>query len=172
MHRRAISLVLFGLVIGFIGKDVAALGLLWLMGVAIHWLPRKTPATALWRRVLPAVSLLVAIGTLAASKAVHLRWPGFTHFVPSDLVLGIAVTALVYAILCCSRGPLPVAYTGLAQHAARSSYTLYLVHVPALVFLTAWIGQPRWQPNAAPCVARPGSHGGRVFIRADHLFVL
>ena len=37
----------------------------------------------------------------------------------------------------------------LAREGARFSYTLYLVHVPFLVLLTALIaGETRWQPDA------------------------
>ena len=67
----------------------------------------------------------------------------------ADYVLGLVVTALVYAILSCSRTPLPWLYNWTSHALSRSSYTLYLVHVPLLVFLTAWIAQARWIPTPA-----------------------
>lgn len=42
---------------------------------------------------------------------------------------------------------MPSAYNWTADALSRSSYTLYRVHVPFLVFLNAWIGQARWIPT-------------------------
>ena len=43
---------------------------------------------------------------------------------------------------------MPKAYNWTAHALSRSSYTLYLVHVPLLVFIAAWMAHARQLPNA------------------------
>jgi peptidoglycan/LPS O-acetylase OafA/YrhL len=146
--RRIMGALMFAVVISVVGRDVALLGLVWLMGVGIHWLPTRRHSTLLSSRLWIGGSLAAGMVTIAACKAVHYHPRDLRHFVPSDLVLGVVVTLLVYSLVSHSEGDSLRIYTSLAQYAAKSSYTLYLVHVPALVFLTAWFGQARWQPDA------------------------
>jgi peptidoglycan/LPS O-acetylase OafA/YrhL len=136
---RLISALLLAVLAFFVGEKIAPAGLIWLMGVTIHWLPVRKPATVLKARVLLGGVISLTVVTLACCKQYHTA--------VFDFVLGAVVSVLIYAILSCSEDRLSPIYTYLAQHTARSSYTLYLVHVPALVFLTAWIGQQRWQPD-------------------------
>lgn len=138
---RLVSALLLAVILLFLGKQIAFGGLIWLMGVSVHWLPVRKPATAMRRRMLFGATILLTLLTLAWCKESH-------HAIISDVVLGIVVTALMYVIVSCAPEHLSPAYTYVAQHTAKSSYTLYLVHVPAIVFLAAWIGQPRWKPDA------------------------
>jgi peptidoglycan/LPS O-acetylase OafA/YrhL len=65
----------------------------------------------------------------------------------SDLALGLAVTALIWVILHCATAPLPASYVYIARRAAHSSYTLYLVHLPLLIFIKATLHLPRAYPD-------------------------
>ena len=50
-------------------------------------------------------------------------------------------------MLHCATAPLPVSYVHLARRAAHSSYTLYPVHLPMLIFLKASLHLPRAYPG-------------------------
>jgi peptidoglycan/LPS O-acetylase OafA/YrhL len=163
---RIVSAVLLALIILLVGGKIAAGGLIWLMGVAIHWLPVHKPATVLRGRVLLAAIILITVLTLAWCKSSK-----GDHSELSDIVLGVVVTALVYAILYCAQGKLAPTYTYLAQHMAKSSYTLYLVHAPVLVFLTAWIGQARWQLDAIHMLFGLGVLGA-IFVYTQIVYFL
>ena len=57
------------------------------------------------------------------------------------------MTFLIWVTLYCATAPLPDVYVKIAHRAARSSYTLYLVHLPMLIFLKASLHLPRSLPS-------------------------
>ncbi|HEX3471581.1 MAG TPA: acyltransferase [Silvibacterium sp.] len=136
---RLLNVLLLVAVLVFVHPKIALMGLIWLMGVAIHYLPPLPIDIVFVRR------LSIPAAVLACSAV--LVWCKQTRFVGADYVLGIAVAALMYAVLSCSRTSMPSAYNWTAEVLSRSSYTLYLVHVPFLVFLAAWMAQARWVPT-------------------------
>ena len=77
----------------------------------------------------------------------------------ADYVLGIVVGLLMYCILHFAEVAPSGRIRTAIQYSAKSSYTLYLVHLPLLILITAWVGEPRWQPSW-----RTASYGGFVFI--------
>jgi peptidoglycan/LPS O-acetylase OafA/YrhL len=89
---------------------------------------------------------LKARGLLFPDNSITL---GRTHWHPqiSDILLSPLVAFLIWVLLHYATGPLQAAYVWLARRAAASSYTIYLVHMPALVFLAAWLHLPRAVPN-------------------------
>jgi peptidoglycan/LPS O-acetylase OafA/YrhL len=115
------------------------LGIIWLMGVAIHYLPHLPADNVLVRRLLMLAALLACCATLV--------WCKQTHNMVADYVLGAVITALIYVVLSCSRTPMPKVYNLTAHVLSRSSYTLYLVHLPLLVFIVAWMARARQIPN-------------------------
>ncbi len=123
----------------FVGLNIFLLGLTWLMGALITFLP-AFPARRSWTRGLAIVLALVLFGAgLVDSKLLG--------SLPSDLVLGLAVTAMIWVTLHCATAPLPASYVFIARRAAHSSYTLYLVHLPMLIFLKASLHLPRAYPG-------------------------
>ena len=109
------------------------------MGVAIVYLPTTTNQSAWTRRGILTAAVLMFIGGLVIAK-----WhPGTL----TDIFLGIVVAFGVWGLLRCTSGSSPQLYRKIAQRAARSSYTLYLVHVPLLIFLTAAFNLPRVEPR-------------------------
>jgi peptidoglycan/LPS O-acetylase OafA/YrhL len=123
----------------FVGMNIVLLGLTWLMGTSISFLP-AFPARRRWARGLAIVLAVVLFGTaLVESKLLD--------SLSSDLMLGLAVTALIWVILHCATAPLPASYVHIARRAAHSSYTLYLVHLPMLIFLKAALHLPRAYPG-------------------------
>jgi peptidoglycan/LPS O-acetylase OafA/YrhL len=109
------------------------------MGALITFLP-AFPARRPWTRGLAIVLALALFGAgLVESKLLG--------SLPSDLVLGLAVTAMIWVTLHCATAPLPAFYVHMARRAAHSSYTLYLVHLPMVIFLKATLHLPRAYPS-------------------------
>jgi peptidoglycan/LPS O-acetylase OafA/YrhL len=123
----------------FVGWSIALLGLTWLMGALITFLP-AFPARGSWTRRLAIALALAFFGAgLVLSKLLD--------SLSGDLVLGLAVTAMIWVTLKCATAPLPAFYVHAARRAAHSSYTLYLVHLPLLIFLKATLHLPRAYPG-------------------------
>ncbi len=137
--KRLLNVLLLIAVVAVVGPSIALMGLIWLMGVAVHYLPHLSADNVSVRRMLIVAAILACCATLVWSKQ--------SRFIGADFILGFVVTALIHVILSCSRTPMPRAYNWTAQFLSRSSYTLYLVHVPLLVFLAACVGQARWLPT-------------------------
>jgi peptidoglycan/LPS O-acetylase OafA/YrhL len=123
----------------FVGLSITCLWIPWLLGVAVVYLPTTTHQSAWTRRAILAAAILMFIAGLIIAKL----YPGTL----TDIALGVVVSFLVWVLLRCTSGPLSQLYTRIAQRAARSSYTLYLVHVPLLIFLTAAFHLPRVEPR-------------------------
>lgn len=122
--RKRNALYLLGLlcVAAFAGKGILFLGIAWLMGVAIHFVPKVSFAGAEF------LAILFLATTLVSAKIYHVRF--------SDLVIGSSVMVFIYFF---SSSETDSKYSSFAHFLSRSSYTLYLVHVPALVFIAAWL---------------------------------
>jgi peptidoglycan/LPS O-acetylase OafA/YrhL len=130
------ALVLWG---WFVGEAIALLGIAWLMGAIIVHLP-KVPATSSWTRALAVASAgILLLGGLAFGKA--------RDVLLHNLVLGGIVTYAMWITLHCATAPVPALYARAAKRASRTSYTLYLVHLPMLIFIKALLGMPRVVPN-------------------------
>lgn len=144
LPRRLLHFALLTAVLVLLKPSIALLGLVWLMGVALHYLPRIPAETAAFRRVILAGAMVLFAVALAWCRDANGSW--------SDYVLGAVVMVLLHVLLCCSRGTLPGLYTRAAKRLSRSSYTLYLAHVPLLVFVAAFweakFHQSRWIPDA------------------------
>jgi peptidoglycan/LPS O-acetylase OafA/YrhL len=127
-----LGLVLLG---WFVGGAILLLGIPWLMGALIAFLPPIHPNRS-WPRALMIVSALAfLVGGLVLGKS--------RGGLSSDLILGVAVTFLVWVTLHCGTAPVNEIYSRLARRAARSSYTLYLVHLPMLILWKAMLHLPR-----------------------------
>jgi len=137
--KRVANFLLLVAVLLFVHPTIALMILIWLMGVAIHYLPPLPDIGVAGRRGLIAAALLVTIAVLL--------WAKRTHTDASDYLLGVAITALIYTILHGSRRLPNLAYRWTAHLLSRSSYTLYLVHLPLVVFLTAWLVPERMTPS-------------------------
>jgi len=136
---RLLNAVLMVAVVVFMRPPIVLMGIIWLMGVAIHYLPHLPAENVFVRRLMMIAAVLAGMGTLA--------WCKQTRNPAADYVLGIVITGLIYVVRSCSRTPMPKAYNWTSHALSRSSYTLYLVHVPMLVFIAAWMAGARWVPT-------------------------
>jgi peptidoglycan/LPS O-acetylase OafA/YrhL len=123
----------------FVGPTVVIYSIPWLLGAAIHGLP-AFPAKRPWARHLSiAVAfVLMAVGFVAVSSGA--AWL-------KDTLLAQCVAVFVWVAASRSGGPAPAWYSRSAHAAASSSYTLYLVHLPFLIFLKAALHVPVFQPG-------------------------
>lgn len=124
----------------FVGSGIVLLGISWLMGALIAILP-PISISGFWTRSLVIAAALVAFVLALILARMH---DGALIF---DLLLGAVVTVLVWTTLCLGTASLPAAYIHMARRAARSSYTLYLVHLPLVIFLKAWLHLDRLLPG-------------------------
>jgi peptidoglycan/LPS O-acetylase OafA/YrhL len=136
---RLASLLVLAIWACFAGRGILLNGAIWLMGVLILFLPPLPDAYRQTRRV--AIGVAIALFGAAIVTAGQFKYRG------SDLVLGVFVTALIWTLLFSNTEHLPDWYARLAKRASKSSYTLYLVHMPFLVFLKAALHLPRSQPS-------------------------
>lgn len=126
----------------FIGKWMLGGYCIWLLGVLLIFLPKPRSLKNRYHSLFFAASLVFITVQLDLTKA-----PGRPEGrINTDYVLAVLVAFLLYALL---HDPRPVSkfYQGFAAKVAGFSYTLYLTHLPLLVFFSAWINH-RHQPSA------------------------
>jgi peptidoglycan/LPS O-acetylase OafA/YrhL len=132
--RRLLSIAVLALVTAIAGRYVLATMSVWLLGVVVAALREKNTRRAVEYGVIAALLFFAAADD-----------PVFTRSLAIDGALGIGF-ALVIAFLAGRAGEVPRVYDRVASAVAEVSYSLYLVHVPALVLLTAlglgWVGAP------------------------------
>jgi peptidoglycan/LPS O-acetylase OafA/YrhL len=132
----ALALILLG---WFVGVPILLLGIPWLMGVAVPFLPRPPTLPPLGRAAAIAGAMMLVGAGLVYGK--------FHYSLSADIVIGLLVTGLIWVTLHCAPKSLPSWYVWLSQRAAHSSYTLYLIHVPILILLKASLNLPRSAPS-------------------------
>ena len=128
------------LVAVLIGRGILLSFPIWLMGTALCLLPGPPPPVRRW--LCPLASLLLMAALLVQrSHRMHSAIGG-------DYLLAGAFTFFLYGVLG-SRSHLPALYEHLARFFSGISYTLYLVHMPFLFFVTAFVIGPKmlWQPS-------------------------
>ncbi len=130
---RIAYLALAAVCLVFVGRSIAFLFVIWLMGAAISVVPRlKLPR---WQVLcLQTGLLLVAIGGALFSR--------FAKGLAADFVLGVTFSAFVWAIAS-SEGRAASMYARISGFISAMSYTLYLVHLPALVFVSSYLIQTK-----------------------------
>jgi peptidoglycan/LPS O-acetylase OafA/YrhL len=128
------------IVICFIGQTISLYFLIWLLGAAINLAPERSGARGkLW--------VLMATGAVVVAVAVLKFTPRDNEY--PDFFVGVASAALIFALLRIQGSSRSGFYSRTVRRLAGFSYTLYLVHVPALEFMSAWlVPGRRWQPDA------------------------
>ncbi len=122
---RLFALAALFFVVTIAGRYVLATMSVWLLGVVVACARRRAPRDA-------GIYLAIAVALVGAT----LDDPVFLRALLRDLALG-AFFALTVAFLATRAGAASAAYERVARALADVSYSLYLVHVPALVLLIA-----------------------------------
>ena len=141
----AVALVLW---CWFVGPSVVTYGIPWFIGAAIHSLPRF-PSQRPWAR---RTAIIVALAMMAACIMTVKGGPTWAK----DMLFAECAAAFVWVVTSRTTGVAPEWYARLAHGAARNSYTLYLVHLPFLIFLKAVLHVPLFDPTLKSLVPTLG----------------
>lgn len=121
-----------------VGPGIVSLLPVWLLGALLAILP--VWRTTAWMRWL---ALAIYCPFFAAVSR-----EGITRAFPPDYALGLATFALLYVLLGAREPATGRWYERPSRTFAGFSYTLYLVHTPMLMLLTALLaGESRWLPD-------------------------
>lgn len=132
-----LALAAAALILRAAGFDIALYFLIWLAGAALNLLPLIERRRGL---ALAAGFLAIAVALALARSASPTA---------ADFIVGVASCVLVYALALRAAPARAGRCSAIARLLASMSYTLYLVHLPMLVFLAGWFVPPaRWQPDA------------------------
>jgi peptidoglycan/LPS O-acetylase OafA/YrhL len=123
----------------FVGRGIMLLLPVWLLGVLLAVVPvRPTSAALRWVALAFYCFFFIDVMRLIPS-----------HALLSDYALGVVTFAFLWILLGAQGRSEGRWYVQPSRTIAGFSYTLYLVHVPMLIFLTALLaGESRWQPDA------------------------
>jgi peptidoglycan/LPS O-acetylase OafA/YrhL len=138
LPMRIVHAAVFALCAWFVGRGILSLFPLWLLGTLLAVIPAPRVSGA--ARAMAAIAYAALLFFLVKTTLVQ--------GVLSDYILGAATFGFIWLLLGAKSAAPVNAWTHVARVGARFSYTLYLVHVPFLVLLTALIaGETRWQPD-------------------------
>jgi peptidoglycan/LPS O-acetylase OafA/YrhL len=140
LPERIVSGVLFLGIAWFVRHGILQLFPVWLLGTVLALLP--PPRLGMRSRIVATVLYSPLAFILAKAHTI----PGLL----SDYLFGIATFVFLWVILSATNRADPdTLFARASRSLARSSYTLYVVHVPFVLFLTAiFLGEQRWTPNA------------------------
>jgi peptidoglycan/LPS O-acetylase OafA/YrhL len=147
LWRRLAYGILAAALIVFVGNPIAPYFLVWLLGAAIALLPWS--ALIQRHRALMTIIAGVVLGlALGVSHAGGIKATLGMSIFAADFVVALACAGLLYVLLH-DRKPLSHGlYAAVAERLAGQSFTLYVVHLPMLMFVRAWLvpGRP-WEPT-------------------------
>jgi peptidoglycan/LPS O-acetylase OafA/YrhL len=143
MSRRiAFGLVVVGIAV-LIGAHAAYLFLVWILGAIVaHLLPRIPSRLA---SLVVVFGALVFVGVFLTLKKLSL--PLYV----TEMMLGVLTALLIYAIKCHDSLCEASLYSRTSRFFSNISYTLYLTHLPFLIFVCAIVNSPwtRWAISPA-----------------------
>ena len=131
VSRRWLYLLGFSGIAVFVGYSIARLITVWLLGVGVNFLPR-------FERLDVRPLCWIAFGFFCFAMVVSSKRPWLLHrALPNELWVGFASAILIYVLLQSGKPSSNGLYARIAVLLAGFSYTLYLVHLPLLVFIKA-----------------------------------
>lgn len=133
MARMLCALGIVGILL-LIGLHGSYLFLIWVLGAAVSIVPRRIPVRLAPWAVLIAAGLLACFS--AAAKKLALNYHA------GEMLVALASALLVYAIRCHATIGIRSIYSGASHFFSKISYTLYLTHLPFVIFLTNLVNSP------------------------------
>ncbi len=151
---RAACAVVAAVILVFVGWNIASLFLVWLFGVAVAVLSYEKVFSPKQRLVWGG---LAAIQFLTVVSAARLSL--FHNDLLADIVLGLSVAVFLWSIMNFSMEEFSGWFRSLSKELAGFSYTLYVVHLPFLIFINGLVNTKtnyflggRWTPDATHLV--------------------
>lgn len=145
--KRGIYLTLCIVGLLFVGNRIAIYFPIWLLGTVIYLLPR-IPLLA-WRpRELSVGGAILFCGMVGLTHLSAIRTMLGSSIVRVDYVTGVGFALLLYQIIGNQHSSSGGSYAKFSSWISSFSYTLYVVHMPFLVFLRAFLlpNEP-WLPD-------------------------
>ncbi len=141
--QRALCGLAFLAICAFVGKEITEYLPIWLSGVLLYRMPAPKLPSRHRRWLLAAATLVFVAVFVSLSRAA-------ISVLLSDYLLAVFTFFFLWLLLServsFSPGPLSRFCRGIA----RFSYSLYALHMPLLLLISAWIlGDNRWLPTAA-----------------------
>lgn len=124
-------------VIVFVGKHIAILFPIWILGALANILPRRLAAKQ--AKLVSAFLTALLLAGMVGVRFFHLQ------MVQAGYLLGILVSLLIWAIVQQTEPSKDGLYKSVAGFFSRISYTLYLFHIPLAMFASGLINSP-WKP--------------------------
>jgi peptidoglycan/LPS O-acetylase OafA/YrhL len=140
--KRIIAAIFMLIVAGFVGKFIFGGFFIWLLGVLLIFLPAP-------HRLKPFQYWLLFCGALMLvlfQLVITTKFRAWERPLSTDYPLGVFVAVFMYVLLHFPKA-VSTQYERFSSTIAGFSYTLYLTHLPVLVFCAAWIGH-RSQPTS------------------------
>jgi peptidoglycan/LPS O-acetylase OafA/YrhL len=132
--KRIIFIVVFAVIMIGVGGHASRLFLVWVLGAIISALPLKVPKP------------LVRRGTIFLAVVLSLSFPWVkkhvVNIVAAEFTIALISACLLYLMLHQMDKPSAGVYSSVSAFTSKISYTLYLVHVPVLIFFCACINTP------------------------------
>lgn len=147
LRRRWVHLAVAAIIVVILTRFVLVYFTIWLLGAALAVAPRWSVLTGRGGKVaggLAAIAVVAALGLCYSQRLVA----AFRYSeIVADLVLGLAIAGAMYVALHATRPSYDSLYARTSKRLANISYTLYLTHMPPLVFAAAWLTTDRnWSP--------------------------
>jgi peptidoglycan/LPS O-acetylase OafA/YrhL len=156
--HRAVAVLAIAIIAAVIDKHILLYFPIWLLGVVACRLP---PTPLLLNKPFRRVTTVAAAGLfLCLMVAGHLRpvkeFLGNSMIV-MDYLTAVGFTSVLYVVLHYRESSRRGIYAAVAEHMAGMSYTLYVVHLPLLVFLRALlVPHVAWKPEPTTVAAAIG----------------
>jgi peptidoglycan/LPS O-acetylase OafA/YrhL len=143
LSHRLTCAALFAVAAWFVGADILLNFPIWLAGVALFLLPAPSFTPRIGRYVRIGASLIYLPIFFAFG-----RYPVISGLF-RDYLLTVFTFLYLWVLLSAKeRHSIGARRVSFSREVARFSYTLYAVHLPALVFLVALVqGDSRWYPT-------------------------
>jgi peptidoglycan/LPS O-acetylase OafA/YrhL len=140
--RRGLYLLLGAGMLVFVGRDISLYFLVWLLGVAACKLP-QLPLRYRWMAI--SMGLL---GTAVVCVCLLLVGLARAGSLPIDFIIGGGAALALYAMLHNHAPSREGLYSALAKCLAGFSFSLYVLHLPFLVFLRSCLTYDHgWPPD-------------------------
>ncbi|MFA6407400.1 MAG: acyltransferase [Candidatus Paceibacterota bacterium] len=134
----------------FIGWNISFLFLVWLLGIVVFILQKNNTSSS---KTLHYLFIFLIGLQLFATLSIS-RFSLIENSMLMDFLLGVSISLFLWGILSLSKKEVSNQYKWLARTGAGFSYTLYVVHLPLVIFIHGIIGshtnyflEGRWNPD-------------------------
>jgi peptidoglycan/LPS O-acetylase OafA/YrhL len=148
LRQSIVRLALFGVLLVALGKNIALDFPIWLLGTGVCLLPQIRWLKGKHSPLTTGIALALFGGVMAATHVGAVKRLLFNSELLVDYVLGISFALLLYFLLHNQAAGGRGRYATVSKTLASFSYTLYVVHMPVLVFLRAsLLPDAPWSPD-------------------------